>query len=110
MDNDQMPPEARLFTCEVVERGTVRDIFHRASHPYTRKLLACDPARIAETTRSLPTIPGEVPDLVALPSGCIFADRCDRRVEVCERQSPLSTEFAEHHWARCHLAGETAAP
>ena len=95
-----------MYGGEVVERGTVRDIFHRPSHPYTVKLLECDPARIAETTRNLPTIPGEIPDLANLPAGCIFADRCDRRIDVCSRQTPDTVEFAEHHWARCHLAAD----
>ena len=94
-----------MYGGEVVERGTVRDIFHRPAHPYTARLLECDPARIAETTRSLPTIPGEIPDLADLPAGCIFADRCDRSIEVCREQAPQTVEFAEHHWARCHLAG-----
>ncbi|NNE24965.1 MAG: ABC transporter ATP-binding protein [Rhizobiales bacterium] len=97
-----------MYGGEVVERGTVRDIFHRPAHPYTIKLLECDPARIAETTRALPTIPGEIPDLVNLPPGCIFADRCDRCIKVCREQIPQTTEFAEHHWARCHLAGSMA--
>ena len=96
-----------MYGGEVVERGTVRDIFHRPSHPYTVKLLECDPARIPEITRSLPTIPGEIPDLANLPPGCIFADRCDRRIDVCRQETPHTTEFAEHHWARCHLSGET---
>ena len=95
---------AVMYAGEVVERGAVRDIFHRPSHPYTYKLLECDPARIAETTRSLPTIPGEIPDLANLPPGCIFYDRCDRCIEICRQQAPQAVEFAEHHWARCHLA------
>ena len=98
-----------MYGGEVVERGTVRDIFHRPSHPYTRKLLECDPARIAETTRQLPTIPGEIPDLANLPPGCIFTDRCDRSIEICREQAPPSIEFAAHHWARCHLAGKPVA-
>ena len=54
-----------MYAGEVVEQGTVRDVFHRAAHPYTRKLLECDPASIAQATRDLPTIPGDIPDLVA---------------------------------------------
>ncbi|MCP4332364.1 MAG: ABC transporter ATP-binding protein [Gammaproteobacteria bacterium] len=95
-----------MYGGEVVERGTVRDIFHRASHPYTRKLFECDPARIAETTRSLPTIPGDIPDLANLPQGCIFSERCDCSIDICRQSEPPSVEFAEHHWARCHRAGE----
>jgi len=95
-----------MYGGEVVERGSVRDIFHRPAHPYTVKLLECDPARIAETTRSLPTIPGDIPDLAALPPGCIFAERCDRDIDVCRQQLPPDVELAEDHWARCHRAGE----
>ena len=95
-----------MYGGEVVERGSVRDIFHRPSHPYTEKLLECDPARIAETTRSLPTIPGEIPDLARLPQGCIFADRCDKSIEICRQQMPQDREIAADHRARCHLGGE----
>ena len=42
---------AIMYAGEVVERGTVREIFHDARHPYTRKLLECDPGRIPEPTR-----------------------------------------------------------
>jgi peptide/nickel transport system ATP-binding protein len=91
-----------MYGGEVVERGSVRDIFHRPSHPYTRKLLECDPARIAEATRSLPTIPGEIPDLAYLPSGCIFKDRCDYRIDKCGIFAPVDFEFGPDHWARCH--------
>ena len=47
-----------LYAGEVVEQGTVQDIFHRPRHPYTEALLVCDPARIEETRRELPTISG----------------------------------------------------
>ena len=96
-----------MYGGEVVERGTVRDIFHRPGHPYTVKLLECDPARIAGRSRSLPTIPGDVPDLVALSKGCIFAPRCPRAVEVCGSLAPPEVRLAAGHRARCHLAVET---
>ena len=95
-----------MYGGEVVERGTVRDIFHRPGHPYTEKLLECDPARIADRSRDLPTIPGDVPDLVALPRGCVFAPRCAKAVEVCGRAAPPDVRLAEGHRAKCHLAAE----
>src|SRR3546814_7366736 len=49
-----------LYAGQVVERGSVHDIFHRPSHPYTEALLTCDPARIKDATRDLPTISGDV--------------------------------------------------
>jgi peptide/nickel transport system ATP-binding protein len=95
-----------MYGGEVVERGTVRDVFHRPSHPYTRKLFECDPARIAETRRVLPTIPGEIPDLANLPAGCIFAGRCDCSIDICSTSVPPDIEIADGHWARCHVAAE----
>ena len=68
-----------MYAGEIVEQGSVRDLFHDVRHPYTEKLMECDPARIVRTTeRAFPTIPGDLPDLVDLPSGCIFGARCHR--------------------------------
>jgi len=61
-----------MYVGAVVECGTVREIFRHPKHPYTRRLIECDPGHIKERARVLPTIPGEVPDLANLPSGCIF--------------------------------------
>ncbi|MGH6902345.1 MAG: ABC transporter ATP-binding protein, partial [Geminicoccaceae bacterium] len=58
-----------LYAGEVVEQGTVHDIFHRPRHPYTEALLVCDPARLDEVRRELPTIPGDVPNLLQVPPG-----------------------------------------
>jgi len=99
-----------MYAGEVVERGGVRRIFSAPMHPYTQRLLECDPAGPAgrggghhpSASRRLLTIPGEVPDLRARPRGCIFAPRCHRREAVCER-APAETE-RDGHRARCHLA------
>lgn len=105
-----------MYAGEVVEQGAVRDVFHRAAHPYTRKLLECDPARIAEATRNLPTIPGDIPDLVALPAGCIFAERCDQALPSCTTTWPQrrlvagSQDDADGHFAACHLLDPELAP
>jgi len=92
-----------MYAGEVVEEGTVSDVFKRPQHPYTEKLLECDPANIAKKTRVLPTIPGSVPDLVALPAGCIFKDRCDAKIERCETLRPERIDATEHHYVSCHL-------
>jgi len=95
-----------LYAGEVVEQGPIGDIFDRPQHPYTRALIACDPARIAEATRDLPVIPGEVPNLRALPAGCIFAPRCSQAMERCRTEAPVDIEVGRQHVARCHLLGE----
>ena len=95
-----------MYAGEVVEAGSVRDIFHRASHPYTKLLLECDPARIAEKTRNLPTIPGEIPDLVNLPSGCIFKNRCSHVFDTCQTLPPPRCDMTPGHFVRCHLLAQ----
>ena len=94
---------AIMYAGEVVERGTVREIFHDARHPYTRKLLECDPARIPEATRNLPTIPGDLPNLIEIPPGCIFSPRCPERFERCI-EKPKPHRLNGDHLAACHKA------
>ena len=74
-----------MYAGEVVEEGTVFDLFHRPGHPYTRALLECDPASAEGAGRELATIPGEVPDLIRPPPGCVFAPRCPHAFERCRR-------------------------
>ncbi len=90
-----------MYAGEVVESGTTRDVFLNPRHPYTEKLLECDPARIAERTRNLPVINGSLPDLVTLPGGCIFRERCDQSFDRCEQERPLLS--GEGHRVACHL-------
>jgi peptide/nickel transport system ATP-binding protein len=94
-----------LYAGEVVERGTVDEIFYRPYHPYTRALLACEPGRLEEVGRTLPTIVGEVPDLIRLPTGCIFAPRCAQVIARCRSEAPGEHVLHPGHGARCHLAG-----
>ena len=77
-----------MYAGEVVETGSVREIFHSPSHPYTRMLLACDPGGITERTKVLPIIRGFLPDLVDLPVGCVYRDRCDMATDACAEQKP----------------------
>ena len=92
-----------MYAGEVVEQGNVHDLFHNAQHPYTQMLLACDPARIADTTQELPTIAGGVPDLIELPRGCIFSPRCPQSFEPCSHDAPRSESVADSHSVRCFL-------
>jgi peptide/nickel transport system ATP-binding protein len=93
-----------MYAGEVVESGTTRDVFLDPRHPYTRKLLECDPARIKEATRNLPVIDGTLPDLADLPDGCIFRPRCDEAIDVCRRERP--TLGGGEHCSACHVAGQ----
>ncbi|MER9001919.1 ABC transporter ATP-binding protein [Mesorhizobium australicum] len=97
---------AVMYAGEVVEQGAVRDIFHNPAHPYTRALLECDPGRIKKSTRTLPTIPGEVPSLLGSKVGCIFRTRCPQAFDRCARDNPVEYRIGVDHVARCHLLGE----
>jgi peptide/nickel transport system ATP-binding protein len=92
-----------MYAGEVVESGSIRDVFLKPQHPYTRKLLECDPARIDQATRTLPVIPGTLPDLVDVPNGCVFRSRCDVAIDTCARERPF-LEGGDHCVA-CHVTG-----
>jgi oligopeptide/dipeptide ABC transporter ATP-binding protein len=92
-----------LYAGEVVEQGPVGEIFHRPQHPYTQALLECDPARIDLISRELPTIPGDVPNLLQVPPGCVFAPRCPKVFDRCRVEAPADWTAAPGHIARCHL-------
>ena len=92
-----------MYAGEVAEKGSCHDIFHRPTHPYTKALLACDPSRISERTRKLPTIHGDVPNLQVVPEGCVFADRCPVVHDPCYSQQPTEFSINTIHKASCHL-------
>ncbi|ESZ02013.1 MULTISPECIES: ABC transporter ATP-binding protein [unclassified Mesorhizobium] len=97
---------AVMYAGEVVEQGAVRDIFHNPAHPYTRALLECDPGRIKKSTRTLPTIPGEVPSLLGNSKGCIFRTRCPQAFNRCLQENPVEYRIGLDQVARCHLLDE----
>ncbi len=76
-----------MYAGRVVEEGPVDDVFKEPLHPYTRGLLNSLP-RMGEERRELDPIPGIVPQLTELPSGCRFRDRCPVAVSECERVDP----------------------
>lgn len=97
---------AVMYAGEVVEQGAVRDIFHNPAHPYTRALLECDPGRLKQKTRTLPTIPGEVPSLIGSHRWCIFNTRCPQAFSRCVQEKPVAYAVGSDQVARCHLLDE----
>ena len=92
-----------MYAGEIVEQGSTYEIFNNPAHPYTVKLLECDPASISKKQRLLPTMPGEIPDLINLSGGCIFKNRCDQSIDRCDKHIPKWNEFADNHYVSCHL-------
>jgi len=91
-----------MYAGKIVEQGSVRDIFKRASHPYTQALLAALPDPLKPGKR-LEAIPGRVPSPAMLPAGCAFCPRCAHAFEPCPGQQPPLFEVGDGHRAACFL-------
>lgn len=92
---------AVMYAGEVVESGATAAVFANPKHPYTKRLLACDPASLKEPTPRLPVIDGSLPDLTRLSTGCIFSPRCSEVVEVCNKDRPRL--LGKQHRVACHV-------
>jgi len=91
---------AVMYAGQVVEAGSVDDIFYRSAHPYTLGLRAAMPSNDPEK-RTLRIIPGSPPDLFAPPPGCAFAARCPHAMRLCHEHAPPL--YGTGHIARCWL-------
>lgn len=78
---------AVMYGGTIAEVGPAKAIFEEAFHPYTQGLLASIP-NIKLDQPKLTTMPGNPPDLVNPPSGCVFHPRCPRAMEICGRERP----------------------
>ncbi|MGN0774642.1 MAG: ABC transporter ATP-binding protein [Candidatus Ventricola sp.] len=89
-----------MYAGQVVEYGTARQIFRNPLHPYTQGLLASIP-RLDKDSERLYAIPGTVPSLNAMPSGCRFCVRCNCAMDVCREKNPPMFETPEGQQVRC---------
>jgi peptide/nickel transport system ATP-binding protein len=94
---------AVMYAGEVVERAPVEALFERPEHPYTIGLLGSLP-RLDRQADELAAIPGMVPDMSALPSGCRFAPRCPFADQRCHREPPPVVRLENNRWSRCFYA------
>jgi peptide/nickel transport system ATP-binding protein/oligopeptide transport system ATP-binding protein len=92
-----------MYAGQVVETGSVEDIFARPAHPYTRGLLGSLPSLEARGRR-LTSIPGTVPSPLRWPAGCRFLARCPLAGEGCERPQDLAAVGDDGRAARCWRA------
>ena len=93
---------AIMYAGEIIEYGTVEDIFEGAErHPYTIGLFNSIPD-LSKKTRRLSPIEGLMPDPSNLPTGCSFHDRCPHCTQKCKDEKPVQTVNGTH-MVRCHL-------
>lgn len=97
---------AVMYLGNIVEMGSVKQIFNSPSHPYTAALLSAipipDPRLERKRTRII--LNGDPPSPFNLPQGCIFQNRCPLVKEICKQQRPILHTLEESHVAACHFA------
>ena len=91
-----------MYAGRIVEEGPVDAMFETPQHPYTLGLLGSTPS-LEEQAPALRTIPGQPPNLQALPPGCSFNDRCPFAFERCLSERPRLRGFAPQRLKACHL-------
>jgi len=89
-----------MYAGNAVEKGTVYEIFKNPRHPYTKGLLGSIPQLTTPQKSELYEIEGMVPDLLSLPAGCRFQNRCPYAIESCSRDIAQS-DLSETHYVRC---------
>ncbi|GAB3515362.1 MULTISPECIES: ABC transporter ATP-binding protein [Photobacterium] len=90
-----------MYCGQIIEEGPVEEIFANPKHPYTKGLLESIPVVRDKKIPRLPTIKGVVPDLLHLPNGCRFADRCDKVHTQCHQAVP-QLSGCENHKVACY--------
>ncbi|KAB2729947.1 ABC transporter ATP-binding protein [Brucella intermedia] len=99
-----------MYAGQIIEQANVYDVFDRASHPYTRGLLASIPkANEKPDGTRLKSINGMVPNLARLPGGCRFNPRCSDAMSVCSFKAPDLNLLENGHKARCWLHDKAGA-
>ena len=91
---------AIMYAGEIVESGTIAEVFDHPHHPYTIGLFGSIPS-LDETAEKLKPIHGQMPDPTELPEGCAFAPRCPYATDACRTQKPVMTDAGGTHQVRC---------
>ena len=90
-----------MYAGKVIERGNAREIYSNPRHPYTVGLLRSVPRLDLPRRAKLDPIEGQPPDLINLPPGCSFRDRCRWAIDKCATDSPELMESSEGHLSAC---------
>jgi oligopeptide/dipeptide ABC transporter ATP-binding protein len=94
---------AVMYGGKIQEVAPIKALFENPLHPYTQGLLGSIPRVDGERAKRLTVIPGTVPDIHEMPTGCRFVTRCPYRFEPCPDIEPPLIEVEPDHLVRCHL-------
>jgi peptide/nickel transport system ATP-binding protein len=93
-----------LYAGKVMEAADTPAIFNSPRHPYTEALLKAVPS--VRQTHALEVIPGNIPNLIELPAGCVFHPRCKYARDICRKEEPALEKVEDGHYTACHLSRE----
>ncbi len=91
-----------MYAGRMLERNGVKDFFKEPLHPYGRGLLESISGFSGDAKR-LKAIPGSVPKLSELPTGCTFHPRCPHVMDICRIKEPVMKGLGKDQWVRCYL-------
>jgi oligopeptide/dipeptide ABC transporter ATP-binding protein len=98
-----------MYAGKIVEEAKTKTLFENPQHPYTRGLLKSIP-RLGDKVRHgkvrLSEIPGVVPSLYEIPSGCKFSTRCPSVMDICKEKEPELKEIEKGHFSACWLTNQ----
>ncbi|WP_079526389.1 MULTISPECIES: ABC transporter ATP-binding protein [Halobacillus] len=94
-----------MYAGNVVETGSVEEIFTNPSHPYTKGLLASVP-NVDDANHSLEAIPGSLPNINEKITGCRFHPRCPFATDKCKEEDPPHFSLSASHQSKCWLQEE----
>ncbi len=99
-----------LYAGRVAEIGNTKEVITASNHPYTKGLVGAtpNPSNTDDENVRLNQIPGSMPGLLSLPTGCPFNPRCNEVMEVCKTTLPVLTPYKQSTIA-CHLASHHAS-
>jgi len=91
-----------MYAAQIIEIGTVEDIFYNSFHPYTKGLIDSTPSIVGDSSNKKP-IAGDPPSLINPPSGCRFSPRCEYAKDICFTTVPLLEKVDNNdHTVACH--------
>ncbi|HEY1361477.1 MAG TPA: ABC transporter ATP-binding protein [Xanthobacteraceae bacterium] len=93
-----------MYAGKIIERGTARDIYRKPGHPYTLGLLNSVPRLDLPRTDKLDPVDGQPPDLLQLPEGCAFRERCRFAMPRCAAETPPLHPVGAGHLSACFAA------
>jgi oligopeptide/dipeptide ABC transporter ATP-binding protein len=95
-----------MYAGKIIERGTAGDIYQNPSHPYTLGLLNSVPRLDLPRKEKLDPVEGQPPDLINLPAGCAFRERCRFAIDRCAQEIPPLQLVGDSHFSACFAASD----